>query len=162
MRNFIVIIILILGINGYAQEGLKEATVFIRVYNLDGIKIGKGKIETVTDTTLHLIRRKKSYVIPANTIGSIKTKHSAGNNVLIGSAIGATAFGILLGSYDDLLNLSNSSSGEGVLAGIIVGAPVGAATGGITSLFKKSVEYKINGDLDKWKLFIEPIKSLNK
>jgi hypothetical protein len=50
---------------------------------------------SVTDTSLSL--KEKNVIFPVSTIGSIRTKHSAGNNILIGSVIGTTTLAIFRG-----------------------------------------------------------------
>jgi hypothetical protein len=85
---------LILSINVCAQNRLKNTNVFVRIYDLQGKKISKGKLLSISETSLQLNRKRESVKIPANNIYSIITKRTAGNNVLVGAAIGATTMAI--------------------------------------------------------------------
>src|SRR4051794_38573080 len=126
---------------------------FVRVYDLNGHKINKGEVLAITDTSLLLQREAKIATIPLASIGTIKTKRSAGNNILVGSVIGTVvgvALGVASANPDEFLGFT---AGEGAAMGVIIGAPVGAAIGGITVLFKNSKTYLINGDATRWKAF---------
>ncbi|NEW78161.1 MAG: hypothetical protein GZ086_01800 [Gelidibacter sp.] len=158
MKNLIFAITLILSINIYSQNRFEKTKAFVRVYDLQGKKIGKGKILSISDTSLQLNRKVASAEIPVNSIGSIKTKRSAGHNVLKGAVIGASTMAILgaaTANPDDWFLAY--SAGEGVAVGAVFGGAGGAAIGGITILFKNSKSYEINGDLKKWKAFNEII-----
>ncbi len=153
MKNLIFIITLIFVGNVYAQEEFKNPKTFVRVYNLQGTKINKGKILKVTDTTLVLKRNKGFVEIPLNRIGSIKTKRSGINNILIGAAAGSI---IGASTVEDSIDLEEFR-GPYVMLGGVSGAAVGSAIGGITILFKNSKSYEVNGDELKWKVFKETI-----
>src|SRR4051794_31973998 len=64
-----------------------QKSIFVRVYDFAGEKINTGHLLAVTDTSLQL--KGEPVDIPVRNIGFIKTKRSAGNNVLVGSVIGA-------------------------------------------------------------------------
>jgi hypothetical protein len=161
MKNLFFAIALLLSITISAQEGAEKANVFVRVYDLKGEKISKGKILSISDTLLQLKGGKGSVKIVANSIGLIKTKRSEGNNVLIGAATGATALAILGAATADPNDwLFGYTAGEGAALGVFLGAPIGAAIGGVTILFKKSKSYIINGDELKLKEFKETITGL--
>lgn len=158
MKNLIFTITLILSINLCAQNEFENTNIFVRVYDLDGKKIGKGKILSISETSLHLSRKGESVKVKVNGIGSIKTKHSAGNNVLVGAVTGATTMAILGAATADPGDLIfGYTAGEGAAAGAFLGGTAGAAIGIITILFKNSKSYEINGDIEKWKAFKEMI-----
>ena len=158
MKNLIFAITLILSINVYAQNEFENTNIFVRVYDLDGKKIGKGKILSISETSLQLYRKGESVKVKVNGIGSIKTKHSAGNNVLVGAATGATTMAILgAATAEPDAWILGYTAGEGAAIGAFLGGTVGAAIGGITILFKNSKSYEINGDIEKWKAFKEMI-----
>tara|TARA_B100001059_G_C17541187_1_gene430513 strand:- start:146 stop:628 length:483 start_codon:yes stop_codon:yes gene_type:complete len=158
MKNLIFAITLILSINVYAQNEFENTNIFVRVYDLDGKKIGKGKILSISETSLQLYRKGESVKVKVNGIGSIKTKHSAGNNVLVGAATGATTMAILgAATAEPDAWILGYTAGEGAAAGAFLGGTAGAAIGGITILFKNSKSYEINGDIEKWKAFKEMI-----
>ena len=144
MKILAIVFIVLLAHHASAQK-----PIFIRVYDLKGNKIGKGHVLSVTDTSLSL--KEKNVIFRVSTIGSIRTKHSAGNNILIGSVIGTTTLAIL-GAASGGDN-SYFTSGEGAALGPVIGLPLGAAIGGITVLFKNSKTYIINGDSTRWKEF---------
>ncbi|HEY2726115.1 MAG TPA: hypothetical protein VGI61_03000 [Parafilimonas sp.] len=87
------IIFLFLISCSYDVAAQKE--IFVRVYNLSDKKIYKGSILSVTDSSLSLRHERKVTVINVKQIGSIKTKHSAGNNVLAGATVGAVSLGLV-------------------------------------------------------------------
>jgi len=156
MKNLILVITLILSSNVCAQNGLENTNVFVRVYDLQGKKISKGKILSISETSLQLNRKGESMNIPVESIGSIKTKRSAGNNVLFGAATGATTMAILgAATADPDAWIFGYTAGEGAAAGALLGGTAGAAIGGITILFKNSKSYEINGDKVKLKAFTE-------
>ncbi len=156
MKKLVLIITLILSVNVCAQNDLEEANVFVRVYDLQGKKISKGKILSISETSRQLIRKRKSINIPLDNICSVKTKHSTGNNILIGASIGATIMaiiGVVTADPDAWLGSADIQA----TMGAILGAPIGAAIGAITVLFKNSKSYEINGDKEKRKAFKEMI-----
>ena len=139
----------------YAQETKKKAAPFVRVYDLNGIKISKGRIDSLTDTSLVVESSEKITTIEVNRIGYIKTKRSAGNNILWGAAIG-TGFGAISGFATGGEN-EWWGQGEGAAGfGIIFGA-MGSGIGAITAIFKNSKTFPIDGDVSKWNTFKKAI-----
>jgi hypothetical protein len=159
IKTIMLLLLLALSTNIYAQNEIKKNRMFVRVYNLDGKKINKGYVVSIGDTLLGLKRRGNDLEINVRNIGSIKTKRSAGHNLLIGSATGAAA-GAILGAVsveetNDLFgdSIYNISTVQGAVTGGLMGAAAGAAVGGITIAFKNSETFVINGDLGSWGLF---------
>ena len=149
---------IIQSMNLNAQNNNKDKA-FLRVYNLDGKKISKGKYVLANDSLIMLKNVDDTVKVKREEIGYIKTKRSAGNNVLIGAASGATVFGILgAASADPDAWILAYSASEGAAMGGVVGGLGGAAIGGITALFKKSQKIVINGDYERWKIFINLIR----
>jgi hypothetical protein len=149
MKTLTLMFLISISYNMYAQK-----SIFVRVFDLSGKKINKGHVFTVTDTSLQLKGKSVPVNIPVRSIGFIKTKHSAGNNVLIGSIVGVSSLAILgVASAEPDAEIAGYTALEGAGAGAIVGLPVGAVIGGLTSLFKNSKSYLINGDVTKWKAF---------
>lgn len=151
----------------FAQKTTMADPLFIRVYNLEGEKMSKGNVLSVSDTLLQLNRKGLLIAINYQDIGMIKTKRSEGNTILVGSVIGAFGgaiaggiIGIDSAEPDDWFGFTEE---EGAAIGFVLGVPAGAATGaavgGIVSLFKKSRTFFINGNLLKWKLFQEAISN---
>lgn len=132
-----------------------QKTIFVRVYNLTGKKINKGHVLAATDTSLQLRTKGGGVVnLSISSIGTIKTKRSAGHNLLIGSLAGAGVVGILgAATADPNAWILGYTAGEGAVAGAFLGLPIGAAAGGITVLFKNPKTFIINGETDKWKAF---------
>lgn len=147
MKYLIFIFAFLLCFSIYAQEKKLKSKTFLRIYNLNGKKITKGKILSSSSNTLTLSRNKKIINISVDSIGSIKTKKSVGNNILIGASIGATTV-ILLSSRTD------ESFTEGYTGiGTLVFSGLGSGIGAITSLFKNSMTFQINGNLVQWENF---------
>lgn len=135
-------------LNITAQEIPGNSKIFVRVYNLEGKKISKGKIFKITDTSLVLKKGKKLVTISSSEISYIKTKKSKGHAVLRGAMPG----GVLLVS-------SILDPGWATIGGIIF-LNIGAATGYLYALiFQKSIQYTIGGDPIKWKAFKEKMYS---
>jgi len=149
MRTFLFLLLI-----SFSSGIVAQKQIFVRVYDSAGKKIYKGKVFTVTDSSLLLIGKTAPVNIPVSSIGSISTKHSAGNNFLIasvaGAVIGATIGVVSADPTDEILGFT---AGEGAAAGALVGAVVGAAIGGTTAIFKNSKTFLINGDQEKWKVF---------
>jgi len=78
--------------------------------------------------------------------------------VLIGAASGAT-LGVIMGvsSADPDAWIFGYTAGEGALVFGSLGAIGGGAIGGLTSLFKKSETYIINGSEVNWNSFQKKI-----
>lgn len=149
---------LIFSMEAYAQKEVKTHNVFLRVYNLEGKKISKGSIIFINDTLLGLKNSSDKTAISMKDIGFIKTKRSAGNNVLIGAASGAT-LGVIMGvsSADPDAWIFRYTAWEGAFVFGSLGAIGRGAIGGLTSLFKKSETYIINGSEVNWNSFQKKI-----
>lgn len=149
MKILTVVLLIAFSCNVFAQK-----TMYVRIYNFEGKKINKGHVVMVTDTSLQLRGDKETVNIPVKSIGLIKTKRSAGNNVLVGSIIGvvtAAIIGVVTADPDAMI--VSITAEEGAAIGAILGLPAGAAIGGLTILSKKSKLYRINGNLTNWKEF---------
>jgi hypothetical protein len=152
MKTMFFLLLVSLGCSVFAQK-----SIFVRIYDLKGKKIYRGDVYTVSDSSLSLIGKKAPVNIPVSVIGSIKTKHSVGNNILVGSIVGAVTVGIVgAASVDpnpDEFSIGPQTAGEGAVGGVIIGAPIGAALGGLTYVFKNADFFPVNGDPVKWKDF---------
>lgn len=157
MKTFIFFLVFLVSSSFHAYAQPVKNPTFVRIYNMEGKKINKGTIYSISESSLQLTTKKGITEINLIDIGLIKTKHSEGNNILWGSTIGASTLalaGAASASPDDWLGWT---AGEGVAAGIIFGAPIGGAIGGLTILFKKSDTYIINGQASNWGTFKEGI-----
>lgn len=137
----------------YSQNETKTHNVFVRVYNLQGNTISKGPIAFINDSVIGLKNNSTRPNINMKDIGFIKTKRSAGNNVLIGVAAGALIGGVLGASSADPNDWFGYTSGEGAVLFGGLGALGGGAIGGLTSLGKNSETYIIIGSEVNWKSF---------
>lgn len=159
MKHVFFALTLIACMNLQGQQDWVKSNGFVRVFDLQGKKIGKGKILKVTETSLQLIRQGNTKEFMFADIGKIKTKRSGGNNVLVGAATGATAFAIVgIATADPDAWIFAYNRGQGALSGAIFGGMAGSALGGISILFKNSKSYAINGDQEKWKAFTGLVK----
>lgn len=170
LKNQLSTLMLLIGIVFYnhlnAQKPEIENGMFVRVYNLKGKKIGKGKLYIISDSLLTLKRNSKIINLKPNEIGFIRTKQSTGHDVLVGSIIGVTTFAIIgaatsheetktanlgwLGSYE---YTTGTSPGTGAAIGGGLGLVGGALTGLGVSALKNSKKFIINGDKSNWNAF---------
>lgn len=137
-------------LNLYSQEVKSNSNLFVRVYDLNGNKIYKGKIQQTTPNTLILNAAKGAIEIDVTKVGFIKTKRSMGNNILIGSASGVGLAAILGATSSNSGGWFDYNFGEGLVMGTILFVPVTTGIGALTSLFKNSKTYIINGDVKRW------------
>ena len=92
VKSIVFALALILAIPLKAQQESRNAHAFVRVFDLHGKKVAKGEIQSLSDSTLQIIHKKKSREFSLKEVGTIKTKRSAGNSILgtfIGAAFGA-------------------------------------------------------------------------
>ena len=151
---FLMIMTMLMGPQIFAQQDIDQANMYLRIYDLKGSKMAKGKMLSITGDGISLKGKKNPVLIAFSDIGQVKTKRSGGHNVLMGAGVGA-ATGIILGvaSSDPDASFLGYSATEGASGfGVILGT-AGAAIGGITVLFKKSKTYAIEGDPEKWEEF---------
>lgn len=155
MKYVLFAIVLILSLNVSAQNEVFSNT-FIRVYDLDGKKTDKGKIKAVSENSIELYLNGETKIVPLNKIGKIKTKRSGGNNVAKGAIIGGGSFAFIgLLSGDDDEGFFSFSATDKAALGLIGGGLLGAIVGGITTIFKKSKRYIVDGNEIELKNFKE-------
>ncbi|WP_242202289.1 hypothetical protein [Aestuariivivens insulae] len=145
----------------YSQDDANTKSMFVRVYDLGGEKIGKGDVGFVNDSVIQVIKNDKPQQFKVNNIGFIKTKRSGGHHVLIGAGIGLVSGAVIGASVTDSSGPDSFfpwTKTDGAMVGGLLGAAGGAAIGGISTVAKNSVIYTINGDVGKWKIFISDMK----
>jgi hypothetical protein len=135
----------------YAAQS--QSSLFVRVYDMNGIKIHKGRITTITDSSIRL--GKSNIIISVKNIGFIRTKHSFGHNILISSAITGISLATLLALSSDGGKgfLLSWTVPEGIGLGLLVGATWGPIIGAGTALFKNTIKFPIKGSEKNWKEF---------
>lgn len=150
MKKLILLITLLLLISyiGSAQKKL-----FVRIFDQSNHKIGKGYILNVSDSEILVGTKAKQTTFKYQQIGSIKTKRSFGNSVLIGSLIAGTPLAIILAATSCNDCLLGWSTGDGILTGFTIGGSIGALVGSGIAALKSKDNYVINGDIEKWKKF---------
>jgi hypothetical protein len=139
----------------FAQKKL-----FVRVYNLHGKKINTGRVLSVTDSTVELDEVSHTGTIFVKDIGSIRTKHSMGHSILMGSLVG-TATGAIIAaatthpakSDPNTYQIEIITPEEQAEAVIFLGFLGGTAVGAIAGAAKNSEHFLIHGDPTKWKSF---------
>ncbi|WP_299119735.1 hypothetical protein [uncultured Winogradskyella sp.] len=162
MKSLFIAIVLLISVNMYSQNEPKYKDVFIRIYNLEGKKIAKGKLLFITEKSITLFRRNKRIKVTLDDIGKIRTKRSFGNNVVKGAAIGGTSLAIVgAASAPNNSSFLSYTPPEGALIGTILGGFFGTVIGTLTGLFKNSKGYEINGDSTKLGLFKDLILKNN-
>jgi hypothetical protein len=159
MKLYLLLFPLLLGCSMFAQKSL-----FVRVYDLSGKKINKGRVFAATDTTLALNGKFYPISISVGNIGAIRTRHTVGHNVAIGAVTG-TVVGLAIGLADPGSSDPNSydviSKGDAVAVGAVLGAAAGALIGALSASFKDTKHFIINGDPAKWKAFQLLVASYN-
>jgi len=149
-------IALIMNYDGNTQNSHISKGTFLRVYNLEGKKVNKGKLHNVSDTAFTIKRNGKFINFNYKNIGYIKTKRSAGHNVIMGSIIGGTSMAILgAATADPYAWIYSYTASEGAVAGAAFGGIAGACIGGISILFKNSTTFIIDGDVENWNAFVK-------
>jgi len=156
MKYLLFAITLFLCVNIKAQELPKKSKVFVRIYNNEGQKIAKGKILNITDDVLILKKGSSSITVPSSEIMYLKTKKTNSHNMLIGGLAGAgfVLYGVAQPGGD----------GYDAIAAVLltpVFAAIGSGIGYITTLFKNSQHYSIQGDPIKWQSFKEAMFAPN-
>jgi hypothetical protein len=145
--------ILFLVLIGLFMYSCSSSNRFVRIYNLEGRKVEKGNMVSVNDSALQVVKvNGEVKTISYQDIGVIKTKRSAGNNVLKGAVGGLVVGGIVLAASAGSSN-GIYTAGDGALAGMVFGLPLGTAIGGITILFKGSKKFQVDGNINRWKEF---------
>ena len=155
MKYLIIFFTFFIALNVSAQQSSSE---FIRVFDINGKRIAKGKIQELTDTSV-ILKNNPGVNLPVNNIGFIKSKRSNKHNVLIGTATGGVfgLLGLASASNGPTTGFAGGASRGIAVVGSIVFTALGAGVGYLTTLFKKSETYMINGDLVKWMNFKETI-----
>lgn len=162
LKYMLFFIILLGSVIASAQDKNSNKMLFVRIYDFEAKKINKGKLFAVNDTLLLLKKGQKLVEVNVRDIGFIKTKRSAGNNVLTGAMIGAgtsSVIGVASINPDDgfIIDTTPNSVGDALAVGVIFGGFTGATIGGITILFKNSKTFLINGDKLKLREFKESV-----
>ena len=157
-------LIIQIGFYMHAQNQIQLESTFVRLFDLQDNKIGKGRLNSAWGDTLYVMHKKKVMKYLYSNIGKIKTKRSGGHNVAIGAASGAV-IGVIVGAGmeaaedEDSWDLFPSSavlSGSGLFFGA-----VGAGIGGVTALIKNSKTIYLNGGVTEWESFISSMAGNN-
>ena len=92
MKNLFLITAFFLNTTSFAQTVEKAPNTFVRVYDVTylGDMVAKGKIISISDSSIQLLHRFDTINIQASTIGRIKTKRSFNQNVGRGALIGVS------------------------------------------------------------------------
>ncbi len=161
MKAFILFLCaFILDVQGQAQTYNVDQNQFV-VFNLQGRKIGPGKIVAVTDTSMFFLPyEQRVSEIKAREIGKIRAYTTKGTGALIGAAAGA-GLGLILSSKS--VNRAFAEDGidkatNSVLPAMFYGV-VGALIGGIADIASSHAD-RIRGDLRKWGLFKDKLEGL--
>lgn len=155
MRIWLLAILVALGCRAFAQKSL-----FIRVYDSKGKRFTRGQVFSVTDSSLLLVGKDSPSTIPLSKIGFIKTKRSAGHNILVGAisvGIPLAILGAISAPSNNLqageIQIFSYTPAQGAEGGLFFGGIIGAFIGTLTIPLKGSTTFKINGDPGHWKAF---------
>lgn len=129
-----------------------QSPLFVRVYDMNGNKLSKGRITNITDSSIQLAY-SDHYILVKN-IGAIRTKHSFGHNVLVSTIVTTGVFvtAMAIGSSDKGGFLTWTLM-DGIAIGFIGGVIYGPAIGAFSALFKNVITFPINGSEKNWKEF---------
>ncbi|WP_282123896.1 hypothetical protein [Algibacter mikhailovii] len=135
-----------------AQKSETIKNMFVRVYDLEGNKIAKGRIAFINDSVIGLRHGEINLSFFMRNIGKIKTKKSGGNNVVKGALIGS-GVGVLVAFATDTEDIYSDGDNGGIIVSAINGVFLGSVVGAASVALKDSETFRINGDFDQWKLF---------
>ena len=125
---------------------------FIRIYNLQGKKTGKGTIELIADTVIVITNNKKQLQrFLVTEIGIIKTKKSVGHDVAAGFTIGVVATTWLADKIIENTEEIGDKGWNAIGIGMASGIALGTITGLISGITNKRQKFIINGDIEAWK-----------
>ncbi len=129
------------------MSAIANAQSFIRVYNANGHKIARGRLDqsNCNDSTLVLKKGLSTDGIAIQNIAYIKTKHSVANNIMFGIALNVPLFiGFMTSNFSDYPS-------RVAFVGFAAGVAVGTIEGLASSAFKNSLTYNIKGDRQQWR-----------
>ena len=157
--KYITIIVLFLSYltpEAYCQETQYKDT-FVRIYNLSGKKTHKGKIKSISNTSIELNLSRRSIKIPLEKIGKIKTKRSSAHYIIKSALItgGIIATMGFISGNDKGDGCFYLSAVDKAVIGFAAGNIIGGIVGAINVLFKKSEVFIINGNNNELKKFKE-------
>ena len=154
MKKLIILGMFLVGTNVLAQEPVHTENLFVRVFDMQRIKIAKGFVVSWSPNGLVLLKGKNTTEIPFNNIGKIKLKRAGGHNVGMGALFGAATgavFGLALGEEEGFFVTSTS---ENMVGFSIVGAFLGSVIGGVSTIAKKNRTIVIDGDIKNWEQLV--------
>lgn len=137
----------------HAQENAEKPStkIFVRLYDNNNYKIGKGNLLYGNDSTIQLSKGHTIKSFPVTEVEAIKTKHAAGHNFLIASSIGVSAFIAteIIASSIGNGNDNGSTSFDVALVGLPL--PIaGLVAGGVAEALRKSETFIVNGSTAQW------------
>lgn len=140
-----------------AQEYELDQYLFVRIYDSTGKKINKGGLKSVSDHGIQLEVKDTIVSIPLAAIGEIRTKHTFGGKILLGSIVG-TSLGLGIMPGDPETERSSVLSGEERIAAVVGGAVIGGLTGVGIGLLQKRGVYTIQGEASKLQEFVRVLQ----
>ena len=148
MRSYFFLVFWLIGFSVLAQNTVLPTGPFIRIYNAEGKKIGKGRVITVSDSVLTFGSDYRGSSLPIQNIHTIKTKHSKGHLPLVlgisGFVAGATIAGINYNEDAILFGRGFEMIGTG-----FIGALGTSSIGAIISGARKEEVFIVDGDIEK-------------
>ena len=131
------------------EDAKPKAKIFVRLYNHNNQKVGKGHLLYGNDSTIQLSLGRTIARFPVSEIETIKTKRAGGHNLLLGTAIGFGAGIAVVGLASVVEHGNGVASFDIAVVGLLL--PVaGFAAGGVSEAFRKSQTFLINGNTAQW------------
>ncbi len=153
MKYLLLILFAVFFKQSYAQDSSSTKKIFVRLYNSNNEKIGKGYLLYGYDSLIEIKQHAALNTFPVQQVAYIQTRRSTGHSILTGAAIG-TATGVILIGISAGADTQNSEGTSASFAEALAGvaAPfVGAAIGGVAATFRKRETIIINGNTEQWK-----------
>lgn len=163
MKWILFFLLMTIGWELQAQDSSKVSNDFIRIYDLEGKKIGSGFVQSFTDSSMIIKKQEMTFLFLFENIGTIKTQRSAGNNILIGAVFGMVTLGVLgwvagekagppiktdLGTFTQ-----EDTRPRNAVLGALAGAVIGGLGGAVSLINRKSQEFEIGGEIEGWNAF---------
>lgn len=152
MKYFLLFVAFAFSFQLHAQENESvkpKAKIFVRLYDHNNQKVGKGHLLYGNDSTLKLSKGHSINSFPVSEIEIIKSKHAGGHNLLISSFIGFVAGIVAISLASVVGNGIGESSFDIAFVGFL--CPLaGVVVGGVAEGFRKSQTLMINRNSTQW------------
>lgn len=129
-----------------------QKRVFVRVFDSKGMKIARGQLKVVTDSSLIISRKSGDREVVVSDIGSIRLRRSTGNSIVTAAAVLGASGAVIGGisSTPESSSFIDFTPAEGAVLGLVLGTATGAVTGLVISSFRRKPLFIINQNRESW------------